>query len=78
MKRYIAFLISFILLYMFFEVISGSVLTALYTPDLYLVSNSLNGEVLFARPSSFFFLGILFIATLAYFFSQKLFREPSK
>lgn len=66
------------MLYMLFELISGFILTMLYMPHFTPMNSGLNAEVVFASQSGLYFLGTLFIATLAYFISQRMFRTPIK
>ncbi|HHY73388.1 MAG TPA: hypothetical protein GX497_09195 [Bacillus bacterium] len=72
MKKYIVFLASFALFYFVLQILSGLILTSFYTPDFSSTVGSLSQEVGFGKTSTAPFLAILFTATLAYFFSQKL------
>lgn len=78
MKKYIVFILSLTLLYTGFQLLSGWVLTALYTPDISVINPTLNEESVFELSPTIQFLAILLIATLAYFFSQKLLVTPNK
>lgn len=73
LKRYLVFLISFVIIYMVFQIVSGLILTASYTPDFSSIEGNLSQEVVFGTTSIPLLL-ILFIATLAYFLSQQKFR----
>ncbi|KOR87378.1 hypothetical protein AM233_17930 [Bacillus sp. FJAT-22058] len=72
MKKYLVFLISFVLIYMAFQIGSGWILTA-YTPDFTSIEGNLSQEVVFGT-TSIPLLVTLLTATLAYFLSQKKFR----
>lgn len=74
MKRYAAFIVSFVLLYIVFQILTGWILTVFYTPDLSLMNSNASQEVVFGQTSIIPFVTTLVVATLAYFFSQKLFR----
>lgn len=71
MKKYFIFILSFFVLYVAFQLLSGAILTALYTPDLSTIGGSLSQEVSFGKTNSIPLLGILLVATLAYALSQK-------
>ncbi|HLR68231.1 hypothetical protein [Virgibacillus alimentarius] len=78
MKRYFIFAISFILLFLLFQVLSGMLLTFTYTPDVddaWNMSANLSQEVIIKSSQSSFLL-LLFIAflsaTIAYFISKKM------
>ena len=72
MKKYILFLTSFAVFYGMFQIISGLILTTLYTPNFALIHSGLGPEVAFGQAGNFPFMILLLIATLAYFFTQKL------
>nr|WP_285890723.1 hypothetical protein [Mesobacillus maritimus] len=78
MKKYVVFILSFVLLYTVFQILSGLLLTALYTPDLSSINNNTSQEVVFGQTSIIPFSGTLLVATLAYFLSQKLFTTRKK
>ncbi|MFD1738358.1 hypothetical protein ACFSCX_17685 [Bacillus salitolerans] len=78
MKKYVVFILSFSLLYIVFQVLSGMLLTALYTPDFSSINNNVSQEVVFGQTSIIPFLGTLLVATLAYFLSQKIFIASNK
>jgi len=78
MKKYNIFAISFILLFLLFQVLSGMLLTFTYTPDVddaWNMSANLSQEVIIKSSQSSFLL-LLFIAflsaTIAYFISKKM------
>ena len=73
LKKYLVFLISFVMLYMVFQIGSGLILTASYTPDFSSIEGNLSQEVVFGT-SSIPLLVTLLTATVAYFLSQKKFR----
>ncbi|MFZ0445959.1 MAG: hypothetical protein WAM95_15265 [Bacillus sp. (in: firmicutes)] len=72
MKKYILFLTSFAVFYGMFQIISGLILTAFYTPNFALMNTGLSHEVTFGHVGNFPFMSLLLIAMLAYFFTQKL------
>jgi hypothetical protein len=72
LKKYVVFILSFVLLYTVFQILSGYILTALYTPDLYSINNNVSQEVVFGQTSIISFLATLLVASVAYFLSQKL------
>ncbi|CAH0346098.1 hypothetical protein BCI9360_02416 [Bacillus sp. CECT 9360] len=74
MKKYFVFIISFILLYTVFQILSGAIITAFYTPDLYTITGNLSQEVVLGETSSIPLLVSLLIATTAYFLAQKVFK----
>lgn len=71
MKKYFIFILSFLVLYFAFQILSGAILTALYTPDLSTVGGSFSQEVSFGKTNTIPLLGILLVATLAFILSQK-------
>ncbi|MGJ9459225.1 hypothetical protein [Oceanobacillus sp. CF4.6] len=75
MKKYFAFIISFILLYFVFQIGTGLLLTNGYTPNMSSIGGNHNQQVEFGFVSGFPLLLILMIATLAYFISQKLVKS---
>jgi len=77
LKKYLVFILSFGLLYVVVQLLSGWILTTLYTPDLSM-NNNVGQEVEFGRTSIIPFLATLLVATLAYFFSQKIFITKNK
>ena len=78
MKKYIVFILSLIALYVGVQILSGWILTTLYTPEIS-VSNTHTGEgSVFELSPTIQLLVVLLIATLAYFISQKLPSTSSK
>lgn len=71
MKKYLVFIGSFALFLILFEILSGLLLTAFYTPDFSSI-NSYQQEVSFGIDTGYPYLMILLTASLAYYFSQKL------
>ncbi len=78
MKRYITFIVSFILLFLLFQVMSGMLLTLAYTPD---VEEAWNATANLAQvtvikssyhPFLLMFLPAILSASLAYFISNKI------
>ncbi|QQZ09956.1 hypothetical protein [Heyndrickxia vini] len=78
MKKYIIFIFSFVLLYIVYQFVTGWVLTALYTPDIFSTNKNLSQDVSFGQTTSMPLLVTLLIATLAYLMSQKLFKSSKK
>ncbi|MFF2753094.1 hypothetical protein ACFVR1_04970 [Psychrobacillus sp. NPDC058041] len=72
MKKYIVFMLSFALLLLVFQLLSGWLLTVSYTPDLFLQKTTSDPTTVLGQSSTIYLVGILFIASLAYFTSQKL------
>lgn len=78
LKKYLVFLVSFFVFYLGMQLISGFILTFLYPPDISVIIESgvdYGQEVEFGQKNPIPYSGILIIATLAYFLSQKLTRE---
>lgn len=73
LKKYVVFILSFVLMYTVFQVLLGWLLTTLYTPDPFPMNSNASQEVEFGQVSFIPFLATLLVATLAYFLSQKLF-----
>ncbi|MCM3654392.1 hypothetical protein [Metabacillus litoralis] len=71
LKKNFVFIISFILLYTVFQILSGVILTAFYTPDLSAIETTISQEVAFGKASSMPLIVTMLIATYAYFLSQK-------
>ena len=72
MKKYFVFIISFILLYTVFQILSGMILTAFYTPDFSTIEGNFSQNVVFGEGiTSIPLLVTLFIATSVYFLSKK-------
>lgn len=78
MKKYIIFIFSFVLLYIVYQLVTGWVLTALYTPNIFPTNKNLSQDVSFGQTTSIPLFSTLLIATLAYFMSQKLFKSHEK
>jgi len=74
LKNYLVFIVSFILLYTVFQLLSGVILTAFYTPDFSVIEGNLSQEVAFGETHSIPLLVILVIATTSYVLSKKLFK----
>ncbi|MFJ7977937.1 hypothetical protein ACIQZI_20005 [Peribacillus sp. NPDC096379] len=73
MKKYLVFIISFAIIYTVFQIASGLILTASYTPDYSSIEGNLSQTLVFGT-TSIPLLVVLLTATLAYFLSQKKFR----
>ena len=71
MKKYVVFMLSFTLFLLVFQILSGWLQTILYTPD-FLRKTISDATTVLGQSSTFHLVGILFIASLAYFTSQKL------
>ena len=79
LKKYVVFLISFVLLYLTFEIFTGWILTALYTPDFSLINNTSSQEALLVGQNSIVpFLSALSIATIAYFMSEFICKKANR
>ncbi|MGG3926504.1 hypothetical protein ABET51_10955 [Metabacillus fastidiosus] len=74
MKKYLIFIISFVLLYVVFQISSGLLLTAFYTPNFYVLESVSSQNEMSGETISIPLLATLIIATLAYFLSQKIFK----
>lgn len=72
MKKYIIFIISFLLFYAVLQIVSGLILTAVYTPDPSILEGNHSQEVVVGGTSAMPLLIILITATAAYFLSQKI------
>ncbi|WP_088102858.1 hypothetical protein [Halalkalibacter urbisdiaboli] len=72
MKKYLVFIVSFGLLYIVIEILSGIILTSMFTPDFSITASGLSKEVAFGTHSSFPILIGLLVATLAFFISNKV------
>jgi quinol-cytochrome oxidoreductase complex cytochrome b subunit len=73
MKKYLVLIISFVMIFMAFQIVSGLILTASYTPDFSSIGGNLSRKVEFGT-ISIPLLFTLLTASLAYFLSQKKFR----
>jgi hypothetical protein len=74
MKKYFVFIASFILLYIGFQLLSGMILTAFYTPDFSQIGTSISQETTFGQATSMPLLVTMLVATSAYFLSQTIFK----
>ena len=74
MIKYFVFIASFILLYIGFQLLSGMILTAFYTPDFSQIETGINQEVAFGQATSMPLLITLFLATSSYFLSQTILK----
>lgn len=72
LKKYLVFISSFAGLYIAFQILSGWILTAFYTPDIQ--SKIGSQTTAFGETSSLSLFVTLLIATLAYSLSGKLRR----
>lgn len=72
MKKYILFIASFALFYGLYQIVSGLVLTAFYTPNFSLMNPALSNEVVFGNTGTAPLLILLLIATLSYLFTHKM------
>ena len=71
LKKFLVFISSFVVIFMAFQIVSGLILTASYSPDF--LSVNLSREMSFGYDSNPLLLTLL-TATLAYYISQKKFR----
>lgn len=83
MKKYIIFALSFILLFSFFQVISGMFLTMMYTPNIekaWELTTSLSQEVVITRNYSDYWLNFLIAfvsASIAYIILNKFSKKEN-
>nr|WP_249305959.1 hypothetical protein [Lederbergia citrea] len=63
------------MLYTVFQILSGVILTAFYTPDFSAIEGHLSHEVAFGEIHSIPLLVTLVVATISYFLSQKLYKN---
>ncbi|MEC5425756.1 hypothetical protein QGM71_20005 [Virgibacillus sp. C22-A2] len=83
MKKYSIFAISFILLFSIFQVLSGMLLTFMYTPDIteaWNANGNLSQEVVIKSSNSHFLITLFFAflsATIAYFIPKKFIRNKN-
>lgn len=77
MKRFIVFIVSFVLLYIVFQVLTGMILTALYTPDFSHMQDRPSQKVTFGNASLLRFIATFLPATLAHFISQKAVKKEA-
>lgn len=81
MKKYLIFAVSFLLLFFIFQVLSGMLLTYMYTPNVeeaWKASANLSQEVIIKSSHSPFLLTIvigLLSASVAYFLSGKIIKQ---
>jgi hypothetical protein len=74
MKKYFVFIASFILLYIGFQLLSGMILTAFYTPDFSQIGTGSSQETTFGQATSMPLLVTMLVATSAYFLYQTIFK----
>ena len=72
MKKYVVFVISFVMLSIGFQLLSGWIVTALYDPVLTIYNKPVHQELAFGHHSMFLLLSTLVVATVAYFLSQQI------
>ncbi len=72
MKKYAVFVISFVMLSIGFQLLSGWIVTALYDPVLTIYNKPVHQELAFGYHSMFLLLSTLVVATVAYFLSQQI------
>ncbi|MGM9931897.1 hypothetical protein [Pradoshia sp.] len=77
MKKYLLFIICFVLFYLAYEFVSGIVLTALYIPD-FMSHHPSEETVFFELRSSLSLLPALSIATLAYLLSDLIDKKTTR
>lgn len=81
MKKYFTFAVSFVLLFLVLQVLSGMLLTFTYTPDMeeaWKASANLSQEIIIKSSHSPFLLTIvigLLSASVAYFLSGKIIKQ---
>ena len=72
MKKYVVFVISFVVLSIGFQLLSGWIVTALYDPVSTIYNKHVHQEIAFGQNSLFLLLSTLVVATVAYFLSQQI------
>ena len=72
LKKYVVFVISFVVLSIGFQLLSGWIVTALYDPVLTIHNKHVHAETAFGQNSMFLLLSTLVVATVAYFLSQQI------
>lgn len=76
LKKYAIFLVIFMVVYVILQVSVGSILTAMYQPDITSVKNDVVYKIGTFAPT----LAILLAAAISYFLTQKLsekFKAPT-
>ena len=71
LKKFSVSIASFITLFIAFQILSGLILTATFTPNFTLVTKNVSQEVSFGNALNPLLL-VLLTATVAYFLSQKI------
>ncbi|WP_217589509.1 hypothetical protein [Lentibacillus saliphilus] len=80
MKKFIVFSISFLVLFVAFQVISGYFITLFYTPDMtdaWSQSGSLSSNVVIKGSSTFSPILLAMLAATIAYFSPKIFIKKS-
>ncbi|MCT8137307.1 hypothetical protein H1D32_05845 [Anaerobacillus sp. CMMVII] len=72
MKRFLIFIVSFTLIYLLLQILSGFILTVMYSPPIENAKSSITSEVTFGRASYIPFLIGLVASTTAYMASKKI------
>lgn len=78
MKKYIVFILGFVLCYIVFHIISGLFLTALYTPDFSSTNHNGSQAIAYRQNPMIAYFGIIVAATLAYFMAKKVSKRSNK
>lgn len=74
MKKYLVFIVTFILLLTMAQIGSGLILTSLYVPDIADAAQSGKEPAVFGLPLLVSFAGMVLTATLAFGITQKLIK----
>lgn len=74
MKKYLVFIVTFILLLTVAQIGSGLILTSLYVPDIADAAQTGNEPAVFGLPPLVSFAGMVLTATLAFGITQKLIK----
>lgn len=71
MKKYLLFIISFVLLFSVLQIGSGIILTLFYTPEITSIGTSMHEEVEFGNSWPLYLIATLLVASIVFFLSQK-------
>lgn len=74
MKKYLVFIVTFILMLTVVQIVSGLMLTSLYVPDIANAAQTGNEAAVLGWPPLVSFAGMVLTATLAFGISQKLIK----
>ncbi|MDM5209364.1 hypothetical protein [Cytobacillus kochii] len=74
MKKFLIFLLSFIVLIYIFEIGSGLIMTLMYTPDITFATTQSQTVEFGTISHPFSYVFALFASCIAYFLSQRLYH----